>query len=65
MIEIIQRGKDKKHIVTCDNCDTDFSYTQDDVDTKAKIVANCLHVIESTVRCPCCYNKVVVKREIE
>ena len=39
MIEIIQRGKDKKHIVTCDNCDTDFSYTQDEVETKAKIVA--------------------------
>ena len=61
MIEIIQRGKDKKYIATCNNCDTDFSYTQDDVDTKAKIVANRLHVTESTVRCPCCYNKVIVK----
>lgn len=64
MIEIIKRGKDKKYIATCDNYDTDFSYTQDDVEVKIKTVAKWLYIAESTVRCPCCYNKVVIKEEI-
>lgn len=34
MIEIIQNGKDKKYKGTCSKCDTDITYTKEDIKTR-------------------------------
>ncbi len=36
MIEIIQNGKDKKYKATCPKCDTDISYTKEDIKTRTR-----------------------------
>nr|DAT76320.1 MAG TPA: MqsA [Caudoviricetes sp.] len=36
MIEIIQNGKDKKYKTTCPKCDTDITFTKEDIKTRTR-----------------------------